>query len=81
MINPDKTLVSDAIIMTGPGRNPAISNDEVVIVLMPTLLPGEVTPKPRPLPDKLPPGYIGGGALMPGLLDASAKQGIIYTSG
>ena len=61
--------------MTGPGRNEAVDSNNVMIVLMPTVLPDQVTEKPRPPPDKLPSGYIGGGAVLPGLLGGSVKTG------
>ncbi|CAH8652770.1 unnamed protein product [Dicrocoelium dendriticum] len=78
LINERGSFVSDATVMTGPGRVPAKSMDEVVVVLMPHLLrpttPHQPRP-PQPLPDGLPEGSIAGGVVMPGLGTGNVNLG------
>ncbi|CAL8109085.1 unnamed protein product [Calicophoron daubneyi] len=71
-------IVSDAKVMIAPGHTPSKNMEEVVVVLMPHLLPPirPVKPSPpKPLPEALPEGYIGGGLVMPGLGTGNANLG------
>ncbi|KAF6777888.1 hypothetical protein AHF37_02385 [Paragonimus kellicotti] len=84
LINERGSLTSDATVMIVPGRQPAPNMEEVVVVLMPHLLHPSDTPRPgppKPLPDGLPEGSIGGGVVMPGLGTGNVNLGApIYAS-
>ncbi|CAH8624733.1 unnamed protein product [Heterobilharzia americana] len=84
LVNEVGSLVSNAKVMTGPGRNVAKNMDEIVVVLMPELLkPSGPIKKPDigPLPEALPEGTIAGGVVMPGLGTGNADLGApIYVS-
>lgn len=79
LIDERGTIVSDAQVMKGPGRNPADQMQEVVVVLMPHLLEPTTTRRPigppEPLPDAVPEGSLGGGVVMPGLGTGNVKLG------
>ncbi|KAA3681026.1 neurexin [Paragonimus westermani] len=84
LINERGSLTPDATVMIAPGRQPASNMEEVVVVLMPHLLhpSDELRPgPPKPLPDGLPEGSVGGGVVMPGLGTGNVNLGApIYAS-
>ncbi|KAF8561646.1 hypothetical protein P879_01399, partial [Paragonimus westermani] len=84
LINERGSLTPDATVMIAPGRQPASNMEEVVVVLMPHLLHPSDKPRPgppRPLPDGLPEGSVGGGVVMPGLGTGNVNLGApIYAS-
>lgn len=64
--------------MAAPGRRPADSMEEVVVVLMPHLLtpPSTVRPEPpKPLPGRLPEGSLAGGVILPGVGTGNVNLG------